>query len=230
MKTTSAAQLSFEERIAILVDREELFRTNRQSINRIKAAKLKENAMIVDIDWQHPRKLDRQLMMSLCTCQWIKEHQNIAFTGKTGTGKTWLACALAYQACLEGFSSRFLRVPRLLGELKLAKADGSYDKLLGKLAKYDLIILDDWGQSLVESERRDILEIIEDRTGCRSTIITTQLPVEKWPEVIGDPTIADSIMDRFVHRAHPIKLSGDSLRPKYVNKTRAKSESKNEKK
>lgn len=212
---TDVLQLSFEERLANLIDREEVYRNNQRSKRRLSDAKLRERALFEDIDWSSPRDLDKSVMLSLSSCEWIRQHQNVIFCGPTGTGKTWLACALAHRACLEGLTSKFIRIPRLFGELNLAKSDGSYPKVMAKLAKINLLIFDDWGQPLNENQRRDFLEIIEDRTGSGSSIITTQIPVKNWHQIIGDPTLADAILDRIIHRSHSVDLSGDSLRKKH---------------
>lgn len=209
---TAASDLSFEERIGFIVDREDSDRRDRRSQRRIKDAKFKERSMIEDINWKPSRGLDKAQILSFTTCGWVKEHQNLIFIGKTGTGKTFIACALAHRACLEGYKVRFYRMPRLFEDIGLAKADGSWSKLMDQLAKTDILILDDWGQPLTETQRRDLLELIEDRYGIASTVITTQLGVDKWPEVIGDPTLADAIMDRLIHAAHTLNLGGDSLR------------------
>jgi DNA replication protein DnaC len=143
----------------------------------------------------------------------VNEHLNIMITGPTGVGKTWIACALAHKACREGYCAHYLRLPRLFQELTLAKGDGRYPKLLAQLARIDVLILDDWGlMKLIAEQRRDLLEILEDRHGARSTIVTSQLPVDHWHQVIGDPTLADAILDRIVHNAYKITLKGDSLR------------------
>lgn len=196
------------------MEREETERTNRRSARRLREAKLKEAALIEDIDWRNRPGLDKGVMLSLAGCDWIRQRHNIILVGPTGTGKTWLACALAHRACLEGFSSYFTRVPRLFGELALARSDGSYGKTLSRLAKTNVLVFDDWGSPLADAERRDLLEIIEDRNGTASTVITTQVPVDQWHEVIGDPTLADAILDRLIHCAHVINLSGESLRKK----------------
>ena len=205
--------LDFDQRLGMIVDREVMERENRRYKRKMLDAKLKESsATIEDINWQRHRGLEKSVMMSLATCDWIREKQNIIFTGPTGTGKTWLSCALANRACLLGYSSHFIRVPRLFNALAAAKADGSLPKLMNSYAKFDLMILDDWGQPLTESQRRDLLEIIDDKNGAGSLIITSQLPVKHWHEVIGDPSLADAILDRVIHRSHKIELDGDSLR------------------
>lgn len=203
--------LSFEERVGMMVDREWTVRQERRLKKRLGGAKLREPACIEDIDYRHPRNLDRSVVQRLSACRWVHNHENVIITGATGLGKTWIACALANQACREGWTCRYTRVPRLLNELQIARADGSWARELSRIAKTDLLILDDWGLAPPsESERQDILEVIEDRCGRRSTIVTSQLPVDKWHEHIGDPTLADSILDRLVHSAHRIDLIGSS--------------------
>jgi len=217
-------KLSFEERFGMMVDREFSERQERKLKQRLGKAKFREKACIEDINYRHPRNLDRSVIQRLTTCRWIKNHDNVLITGATGLGKTWLACALANKACREGFTARYHRVPRMLQGLHLARADGSYSKELDRMAKTDVLILDDWGLSQPsDSERRDILEIIEDRSGRRSTIVTSQLPVNKWHDYIGDPTLADSILDRLVHNSHRIALRGKkSLRAEPSEKTKEK--------
>ncbi len=214
-------ELSFEERVAMLVDHEWTERQQRRLTRRLRQAKLREQACIEDIDFRHRRGLDRTLMMRLATCQWVDQHNNVLITGPTGAGKTFLACALAQKACREGYSSLYRRVPRLLHELTIARADGSLMRLLARLSRAHVLILDDWGLApLGDQERRDILEVLEDRHGLRSTIIATQLPVKTWHKNIGDPTIADAILDRLVHNAHRIELSGSSMRKKRTTQTK----------
>lgn len=215
LQQTDIHELGFEERLALLLDRELTERENRRLNLRLKQASLKQQACVEDIDFKHTRGLDRALVLSLASCQWIKSHQNILLIGPSGVGKTYLACALAHKACLEGYSTKYVRLSRLLQELSVAKGDGRYMKLISGMAKIDVLILDDWGLTVFNDEqRRDILEILDDRHNIRSTIVTSQLPVKHWHEHIADPTLADAILDRLVHNAHKIELSGDSLRKK----------------
>jgi DNA replication protein DnaC len=215
----SPNQLSFEERLGLMVDREFAERAERKLRLRLGRAKLREQACVEDIDFRHPRGLDRSVIQRLTTCQWLAKHENVILTGPTGIGKTWLACALANKACREGHTASYTRLPRLLQALQIARADGSYADALGRLAKSDLLILDDWGLApLADAERRDLLEVLDDRHNRRSTIVTSQLPVKKWHEHIGDPTIADSILDRLVHNAHRIELKGPSLRKSHADR------------
>lgn len=208
-------ELSFEQRLGLLIDRETDLRQTRQMQARLRKAKLRQNAVVEDIDFKQPRGLDRSQVLQLATCQWIKQKQNLLITGPTGVGKSYLACALAHTACREGFSVLYLRVARLFADLALARGDGRYIKLLATFAKTDLLILDDYGLAPFTREQRyDFLEILEDRHGLRSTLVTSQLPVEHWHEHIGDPTTADAILDRLVHNAHTMKLKGGSMRKK----------------
>ena len=205
--------LGFEERLGLLVDRELTDRENHRLTGRLRKAKLRQTACLEDLDYRSPRGLDRSLMLSLGSCQWIREHLNLLIAGPTGTGKSYLACALAHRACMEGYSALYLRVPRLFGELAIARGDGRHEKLLRSYAKADLLVLDDWGLARLSAEERgDLLEIMEDRYQLRSTVIASQLPQDRWHEVIGDPTIADAVLDRLVHNAYPISLKGGSMR------------------
>jgi len=211
--STEIDALSFEERLGLLVDREMTYRDDRRMSNRLRRAKLRHSACFEDINYRHPRALDKALITSMATCRWIKEHLNVLITGASGVGKTWIACALAHQACREGYSALYLRLPRLLHDVALARGDGRYPKLLSSLAKLDLLVIDDWGLAALTPENlRDLLEILEDRYAARSTIVTSQIPVEKWHGLIGEPTFADAILDRLVHNAYKLKLKGGSMR------------------
>ena len=205
--------LSFEQRLQLLTDSEALERTHRKQQRLLKAAKLKINAIPEDIDYQHPRGLKQSLMASLLQGDWINKHQNLLITGPCGSGKTYLACALAHQACMKGYRVKYYRLSRLLLELTQTKADGSYSKALQILSRLDLLILDDWGlEPLKAAHRNDLMEIMDDRHGSTSTTIISQLPTDQWYQSIGDNTLADAILDRLMHNAHRIKLKGESMR------------------
>jgi len=208
------AGLNFEDRFGLLVDQEWTYKENRRLEYRLRRAKLKiKDAAVEQIDYRIPRNLNKSILLSLTTSDWIAKKQNVIITGPTGCGKSFLACALAQKACRDGHTALYKRAPRLFQELALARADGSYGKLLQKLAGVHLLVIDDWGIStLGDLERRDFLEILEDRYNCSSTIMTSQVPVSKWHDTIGDPTLADAILDRVVHNAHKIKLKGESVR------------------
>lgn len=205
--------LAFEERLALLVDRETTHRDNNRVDRLLKAAKLKLQANPEDIDYGHPRGLVKSQMADLLSSHWVHQHHNILITGPTGCGKTWLGCVLATQACRHGFSVRYFRTSRLLETLSIAHGDGRFSRLIGQLAKTDLLVLDDWGlEKMTLSQRNDVLDMMEDRHGLKSTLITSQLPVTKWHQTIGDATLADAILDRLVHNAYKIKLKGESMR------------------
>lgn len=213
LETSAYASLSFEERLGMLIDREYTDRENRKLERRMKAARLKIHATMEQIDYTSPRGLDESLMRSLASCAWVKNHASALVTGKTGTGKTFIACAVADCAIRKGYTALYYRAPRLFSELLMAKADGSYHRLLSKLAKTDLIVIDDLGlAALSDAERRELLEVVEDRNGSGSTVIASQLPVSSWHEIIGEPTIADAILDRIVHNSYRIELKGPSMR------------------
>lgn len=215
MASPDIESLSFEERLGLLVDREVTDRENKRLAGRLYRAKLRQSACLEDVDFRHPRGLDRSLVMTLSGCGWIREHLNVLVVGATGTGKSYLSCALAHRACMEGYSALYVRVPRLFGELAVARGDGRYSKMLRSLAKTDLLVLDDWGLARLNTEERgDLLEIMEDRYQTRSTIVASQLPVEAWHDVIANPTVADAVLDRLVNNAYRISLTGDSMRRK----------------
>jgi DNA replication protein DnaC len=215
MQMPDCVGLSFEERLGLLVDRELTERENRRLATRLKKAKFRQTASVEDIDYRHPRGLDKAVLLALSGCRWIAEHHNCLIVGPTGAGKSYLACALGQKACREGYSVQYFRVPRLFRELDIARGDGRYLKLLAGFAKTDLLILDDWGTDRLSAEQRhDLFEILEDRYDRRSTLVAAQLPVQHWHEAIGDPTLADAILDRLIHNAHKIALKGESLRKK----------------
>jgi DNA replication protein DnaC len=209
----TVASLNFDERLSVLVDAEALARENRTLARHLKEAKLRmSHACLEDLDYSG-RKLDRALMRQLATGRWIAEHQNLLITGSTGVGKTYLACAFGQQACRQRHRVIYRRLPRLFPELTLAHGDGTYPVVLARFARADVLILDDWGLiALTDRHRADLLELLEDRDGTRSTIITSQLPPDRWHDSIGDPTIADALLDRVIHRAQRLTLTGPSRR------------------
>ncbi len=205
--------LTFEERLGLLLDRELTERDNRRYSRQLKKAQLRQRAALEDLDYSQPRGLDRSLIRSLASCQWLAEHRHLCITGATGTGKTFLACAFAHQAIRQGYSARYFRMSRLLQELTLARGDGRYLTRLQQLAKTQLLILDDWGlEPLDETEKRILLELLDDRFERSSTLIASQLPIELWHPFLNDPTLADAILDRILHSAYRLELNGESLR------------------
>lgn len=219
--------LSFEDRFAMLVDRQWSFKEDRRINRLLKTARLRDSACIENIDFRAPRCLDKSLVLRLTNTDWIKKAQNVIILGATGVGKTYLACAIANSACRGGYPAMHKRAPRLYQEIAIARADGSYPKLMNKLAKIKVLIIDDFCIApMSDPERRDLLEVLEDRQSISSTIIATQLPIENWIEHIGDPTLADAIMDRLVHNSHKIILKGESMRKVYSSLTKSKNSGK----
>lgn len=208
-------ELSFLERLALLVDAEETCRDNRRIARLLKQAKLRLNAQPADLDYQSRRGLHKDTMAQLLQLDWIREHRNLLIEGPTGTGKTYLACAFGQSACEHGISVRYFRASRLFESLTISHGDGSFGRVLAQLARTDLLIIDDWGlDKLSRQQRNDLLEVMEDRHGCGATLIASQLPIAQWHESIGDPTLADAILDRLVHNATKIKMKGESMRKK----------------
>jgi DNA replication protein DnaC len=208
------AALSFDERLGLLVEAEWLARENKRLARALQEAKLKlPHACIEAIDYPARRELDKAVIRQLATCRWVVEHQAVLITGATGTGKSFVACALAHQACRRGHRAYYRRASRLFDDLRLARADGTYARLLAKLARLDVLVVDDWALTpLQDHERRDFLEILEDRSGSRATIVTSQLPPAQWHDYVGEPTLADAICDRLLHNTHRIVLKGPSRR------------------
>ena len=207
------AALSFEERLGLLVDREAIERENKRLVSRLKFAGLRQNAVVEDVDMKAARGLDKALFAKLVVGDWIAQKQNLIVIGKTGLGKSWIACALAHKACRDDRSVLYHRVPRLFDTLALARGDGRHARLLKSIARVELLILDDWGlANLTPDQGRDLLEILDDRHGRGSTIVTSQVDVKHWHEMIANPTVADAILDRLVHNAHRLSLTGESMR------------------
>ncbi len=210
---STAHDLSFEDRLTLLVERERTWRANRRLKLLLQHARMRLEASVEDINFRTARGLERSVVLRLGSAEWVRQHQVVLITGATGVGKTYLACALGFAACRQGLSVRYFRLGRLLGDLALARADGSYTKLLTRLARAELIILDDWGLApLADAERRDLLEVLEERYGQRAILVTSQLPLDHWHDYIGSPTLADAILDRLVHGAHKLNLKGGSMR------------------
>ena len=211
--SSEAGGLSHPEWLGLLLDREASLRQDKRLAARLRVAKLRQQACVEDIDYRSPRGLDRAMMQKLVNGDWIDAHDNLALIGPTGVGKSWLASALGHKACRDNRSVLYQRVPRLFEELALARGDGRHARLLRSLGRADLLVLDDWGlEPLDAAARHDLLEILEERYGRKSTLVTSQLPVDRWHEIIGDPTYADAILDRLVHNAHRIELTGESMR------------------
>ena len=210
---TTGADLSREDWLGLLLDREATARENKRLDRRLRLARLRQSAIIEDTDFRIPRGLDRPLLLKLAGCDWIRQSQHLIICGPCGIGKSWLACALGHKACREGFSVLYRRAPRLFAELATARGEGRLARLLATLERTRLLIIDDWGpEPLTVEQRRDLLEIVDDRYEKGSLLITSQVPVNRWHELVGDPTLGDAILDRVVHRAHRINLKGPSIR------------------
>ena len=219
MENPEIHNLPFEDRLALIVDMEFMAREQRQLATRLKKAKMRQNAVLEDLDTKASRGIDRSLLASLSTCQWVKKHHNLLITGATGAGKTWLSCALSHTACRLGISAVYHRLPTLMQDLELARHDGRYKKVMKSIANTELLVLDDWGIAPMSSEQlRDLLEIIDERYHKASTLITSQLPVANWHEALNDPTMADAILDRVLHNAYKIDLKGEESMRKLRSK------------
>ena len=217
-----AAEMPHADWLGLLIDREVTARDNRRLLRRLTTAKLRQAATIENVDYRTSRGLDRSLFQTLATSQWIRNYNHLAIVGPTGTGKSWLACALGNKACRDGFSVLYKRTPRLFVDLAQARGEGRLSRLIASLERINLLILDDWGpEPLTAEQRRDLLEIVDDRYDKGSLLITSQVPVSQWHDVIADPTLGDAILDRIIHNAHRIELKGDSLRRRTGEKKKA---------
>lgn len=213
MTSSQHSGLSFDERLGLMVDAEWDHRETRKVTRRLKAAKLRYSASLENVDFKHPRGLDRQVVLSLGNCGFVENRHNLVITGPTGIGKSYLACAFVERACRRGYKGAYLRLPRLLQQLAVGRGDGSYARILDRLVRLDLLAMDDWLLApLRDTERRDLVEVVEDRSERASTLVASQLPVKDWHASVGDPNLADAICDRLLHKAHRLELKGPSMR------------------
>jgi DNA replication protein DnaC len=215
-----SGELSFDDRLALLVERQWLWKENRALTTRLQYAGLKQSACVEDIDFRHPRGLQRAVVEQLATCDWVRQHRPCLITGPTGTGKSYLACALAHKACRAGFRALYYYVPKLFRQLAQAQAEGSLTRLLKKLKGVDLLLVDDWGLTPLQTDQHHLfLEILDDRQGSGATLMTSQYPVDNWHQLVGDPTVSDALLDRLVHSAYRLELTGESMRKKQAKAT-----------
>lgn len=214
LANADSTSLGFEERLAMLVEAQWLWRENRALKSRLRWAALKMPASLEDINYRHPRQLDRSVLRSLASCDWVRQHQNITISGPSGIGKTYICCALLETACRQGFSARYFSATKFFRQLAMAYADGSFDRLLSRVAKTDVIAIDDWGLApLTDTQKHHLLEVLDDRGSDRSTIMASQYVVEKWHDLVGSPTLADALIERMISNSHRITLTGETMRP-----------------
>jgi DNA replication protein DnaC len=213
LENPDAASLGFEDRLAMLVEAQWLWRENQAIKSRLRHATLKMPATIEDINYRHARQLERSMIRSLSSCDWVRQHHNVLISGPAGIGKTYICCALLDKACRQGFSARYLSAPKFFRRLGIAYADGSFDRMLAKLAKTDVVAIDDWGLApLTDMQKQHLLEVLDDRCGARSTIVASQFVIDKWHDLVGSPTLADAIMERMLSNSYRIDLKGETLR------------------
>lgn len=214
LNNPDSSELGFEDRLAILVEAQWLWRENHAIKSRLRNATLKMQATIENINYRHARQLERSMIQSLSSCDWVRQHHNVAISGPSGIGKTYICCALLDKACREGFSARYVSAPKFFRRLAIAYADGSFDRMLAKLAKTDVIAIDDWGLTpLTDMQKQHLLEVLDDRCSRKSTIVASQFVIDKWHDLVGSPTLADAIMERILSNSYRIDLKGETIRP-----------------